>query len=361
MGFFAALLYALLGMAAAWCAAVPAHAGESPGDAWSYQLGKGLQLGDSGLWLGGYATLRVEDVGNAPWSVQLSDLSLFVGWQKGRWRFFSESELGEGLVVANGEGLTTRHAYFDLERLYLDYLADDALKIRAGKFLTPIGRWNQIHADPLVWTTSKPLILEDAFAMHVTGGMAYGNFTALGKLWGYSVYGGGGDPLDFVPTAQSHDANFRDTAGFRLYHESPGQVQFGLSYAHYTERWLHPGAKDLLGCDVFWTRKRYELSGEFIYRFGRGGAGGGDLWGLYLQGVAPLLGDVYAIARYEAFQPEGAASPGQLGVAGLAYRPLPPLVFKAEYRFGADAGGVPPANIPSRFADGFAASIAVLF
>lgn len=322
-------------------------------------------MGDSGVWLGGYATLRVHDYKNTSWAAELSDLSLFVGWQKGRWRFFSEFEVGEGLIISNGQGLTTHKGYFDLERLYLDYLADDAIQIRGGKFLTPIGRWNQIHADPLVWTTSKPYILDHAFAMHITGGMAHGNFEAFDKLWSYAVYGGSGNQVDFVPSTDSSDDNFSDTSGFRLYHESPGQIQFGISYAHFRKVLKHPGEKNLLGCDFFWSRKRYEISGEFVYRFGSGTANTllgepkrHNLWGLYLQGVAPLLGDVYAVARYESYQPEAASTPIHYGVAGLAYRPMPPLVFKTEYRF---RGELPPQVDPGDFTEGFAASVAVLF
>ena len=367
MGFLKRLFYALPGIAVACSWITPARAEEVVKEPW-YQLGKGVRLGDSGVWLGGYASLQVADLKDKPWSANLSDVSLFVGWQKGRWRFFSEFELGDGLAVSNGQGLTTHQGYFDLERLYLDYLVDDAFKVRGGKFLTPIGRWNQIHADPLVWTTSKPLILYDVFARHVTGGMVYGNFEALDKLWSYAVYGGGGDQLDFVPTADSSDDNFRDTAGARLYHESPGQIQFGLSYAHYYKLLGHTGEKDLLGCDFFWTRKRYEISGEFVYRFGTGSANTAlgepprhDLWGLYLQGVAPLVGDLYAVLRYEAFRRERASEPGNLGVAGLAYRPMPPLVFKAEYRFGNNFGLLPSSANLGQFSEGFAASVAVLF
>jgi hypothetical protein len=368
MGFLLGLLYALSLTAATCFWATPAYADGTSLDAQGYQLGKGLQLGNSGLWLGGYSTLRVEDLKNTPWSAQLSDLSLFVGWQKGRWRFFSEFEIGNGLVVGSGQGLTTYQGYFDLERLYLDYLADDTFKVRAGKFLTPIGRWNQIHADPLVWTTSKPLIVNEAFAMHVTGGMAYGNFEVMDKLWSYAVYGGGDNQLDFVPPLDSNDDNFRDTSGFRLYHESPGKFQFGLSYAHYYQVLRHPGEKNLLGLDFFWIRKRYELSSEFVYRFGAGKTNAAvgeprrnNLWGLYLQGVAPLVGDLYAVLRYEAFQRESASVPGNLGVVGLAYRPMPPLVFKAEYRFGSNFGNPPPSVELGDFSEGFAASVAVLF
>jgi hypothetical protein len=82
---------------------------------------------------------------------------------------------------------------------------------------------------------------------------------------------------------------------------------------------------------------------------------------LYLQGVAPLVGDLYAVLRYEAFQRESASVPGNLGVVGLAYRPMPPLVFKAEYRFGSNFGNPPPSVELGDFSEGFAASVAVLF
>jgi hypothetical protein len=44
---------------------------------------------------------------------------------------------------------------------------------------------------------------------------------------------------------------------------------------------------------------------------------------------------------------------GQLGLIGVAYRPLPPVVWKLEYRLGAHNENLAP--------DGLAASFAVLF
>jgi len=369
MGFIPGLLGILPLVAAFLCAAPVAYADDAPQEASGYRLGKGLHLGDSGLWLGGYANLQVEDLKSTSWQAQLNDLSLFVGWERGRWRFFSEFEIGDALEAGNGQALTTHQGYFNLERLYLDCGVASAFNVRFGKFLTPIGRWNQIHAAPLVWTTSTPLIVNGPFAMHTSGGMAYGNFEAFERLWGYSVYGGGRNQFDFKSADASSDDNYQDPLGFRLFQDAPGLYQIGVSYAHYSERNFHAGVKNLLGLDAFWTRKRYELSGEFIYRFGTGlnnrefdaRDGSGSLWGLYVQGVAPVLGDLYAIARYEAFQREGAGSAGSLWLAGLAYRPRPAVVFKAEYRFADYADKNPHTPIFGGFTEGFAASVAVLF
>lgn len=347
------------------------YALEGSQDSWDYQFGRGLRLGDSGFWMGGYAEAFAENYRHRPWEAELADISLFLGWEKGRWRFFSELELGDLLSASNGRALSTHHAYFDLERLYVDYLFDDQLKVRVGKFLTPIGRWNLIHAAPLVWTTSVPLVVQTPFAMHQTGGMAYGDFYALDKPMSYAVYGSGGNELDFgdQDDGEPNDNNFRDTVGLRINSGLPGQLQFGLSYAHYTERFRIPGQKNLLGLDFFWAHKRYELGGEFVYRFGIGKTpnmvdshvGTQNLWGLYLQGVAPLVDNLYAVIRYEAFQFEDASSPVDLWVIGLAYRPLQPLVFKVEYSVGTGSGNSQACRTRDVYQEGFAASVAVLF
>jgi hypothetical protein len=346
---------------------MPLHAEDD--SQWNYHLGKGLHLGNSGIWLGGYANLQVEDLKSSSWRAQLNDLSLFVGGEWGSWQFFSELELGDSLDMGNGEALTTHQAYFNLERFYLDYHIDNAFTIRGGKFLTPIGRWNQIHAAPLVWTTSSPLIVDGPFPMHVTGGMVYGNLEAFDKLWGYIVYGGGYNQFDFKSSDESSDDSYQDLIGFRFFHESPGSYQIGLSFGHDSERKFNRGVKNMVGLDAFWTHKRYEISGEFLYRFGVGlpnasfdALGRSDnLWGMYLQGVAPVWGNLYAVARYEAFQREGAKDIGNLWVTGLAYRPLPPLVFKAEYRYADYDAKNQPSKIFGSFSEGFAASIAVMF
>lgn len=354
------LCCAALGLAGAW---LPALAGDDPPSPWEYRLGRGFRLGESGITLGGYASAQVLRPSGSPWSFQVEDLSLFVTAEKGRWRFFSETEINDALSAGNGDSFGTNQARFDSERLHLDYTFAEELKFRIGKFLTPVGRWNLIHADPLVWTTSRPLVTSGPFAPHMTGLMAFGDFTALGREWGYSLYGGGKNQLDMKKPDESLDSVYRDAFGLRVVNELPGRFQMGLSYAHFQQVKFFAGSKDLLGLDFFWTRSRMEVSGEFVYRWSNPNAGR-DEWGLYLQGVAPLLplGEhVYAIGRYEAFQREDSSGLAHLWVAGLAYRPVPPLVFKAEYSVGINAGDGVSERVTEGSPEGFAASVAVLF
>lgn len=349
------LCRAALCLAGAW---LPALAGDSP--AQDYRLGQGGKLGESGIVLGGYASAQVERPSGSAWSFQVEDISLFVTAEKGRWRFFSETEIDGALSAGNGDSLGVNQARFDAERLHLDYTVAEELKFRAGKFLTPVGRWNLIHADPLVWTTSRPLATEGPFAPHLTGVMAFGGFSALNREWNYSLYAGGKNQLDMKKPDESLDSIYRDTYGVRLVNELPGRFQVGWSYAHFNQVQFFPGSKDLAGLDFFWTRNRVEVSGEFVYRWSDPDAGGNQ-WGFFLQGVAPLPpgGNIFAIGRYEAFQREDAGGLAHLWIAGLAYRPMPPLVFKAEYRAG--AGNEASGRITEGSPEGFAASVAVLF
>jgi hypothetical protein len=311
-----------------------------------YQLGRGYPLGDTGIRLGGYASVEVDAPRSGPWSFDVGDLSLFTTWEddSGRWRFFSETEIGDALTAGEHQGLTTQEAHFELERLYLDYLFDDALSVRIGKFLTPIGRWNLLHASPLVWTTTRPVATESLFAKRATGLMLHGNLPATESNLGYALY------ADFTDALDPHRADnpFENAYGAHLLYSVADNLEVGLSYANYTLNDSPENRYNLAGAEAFWSWRKFEVNGEWVFRAG----GSKDLWQGYVQGVAPLVSHWYAVGRYEYFQQEQAPS-ANLGVFGLAFRPVPPLVWKVEYRLGAHNESAAP--------DGLYGSFAVLF
>lgn len=332
---YAALVLALLS------AAARAETGTEPG----YRLGRGYPLGDTGIRLGGYASAVVEAPRQGPWHFDVSDLSLFVTWEDGgHWRFFSETEVGDALTAGEHQDLGTGDAHFELERLYLDRLFTDALSLRFGKFLTPIGRWNLLHANPLVWTTNRPVATYQLFSKNATGLMLHGKLPVAERDLDYAAYGTVTDALD----PYRSENPFEDAYGGHLLYSATENLELGLSYANYAlnER---PGRRyNLAGAEAFWSYRKFEANAEWIFRSG----GGRDLWQGYVQGVAPLLAGWYAVARYEYFQQEQAPA-GQLGVFGLAFRPVSPLVWKVEYQLGSQNAATAP--------DGLYASFAVLF
>jgi hypothetical protein len=315
-----------------------------------YELGQGLRLGNSGFTLGGYGVASVADPRGEPsWRAALDALSGFVWWDGGeRWHFFSEFELEDALIVQPGD-TTADEAYLGLERFYFDYALGDALKLRLGKFLTPVGRWNLIHAAPLVWTSSRPLITEATFPTNATGAMAYGVLPWLRDGVEYSFYTSPGEELLPNPDLNT----FREAYGGHVSLSPLPHVQLGVSFANFEQVETPDEHKNLYGLDFAWSWHRYEFSGELAYRVTSARLEDRDEQGLYLQFVAPLSARLYGVVRYEAFRESGSERDLNLYLGGLAWRLRPALVLKAEYSRATDNDvGVQ---------DGLLASIAVLF
>ena len=110
--------------------------------------------------------------------------------------------------------------------------------------------------------------------------------------------------------------------------------------------------ENLLGLDVFWSSNKYELHGEFTYRLGEKGVANPE-WGLFLQGVAPLTQRLFAIGRYEFFDPTGPTPGAHVWTLATAFRPIPALLLKAEYSLGYRNF----AEVP----EGFGMSLTLLF
>lgn len=311
---------------------------------------RGYAIGDTGLTLGGYAAAELADYQGADPAANFKSLSLMLWWQNdGRWSFFSEIE-GENLATINGsDGGEDHDAELALERLHVDYAWSDALQFRIGKFLTPIGRWNVIHAAPLTWTTSRPLITETTFPTNATGAMARGLVPLGGHALEWSVYASPGEEL-----APEDDIDpFREAYGLRLDYELGYGLQLGASLVEFEQQKARGGHKTLYGLDFLWQYRGYELSGEWAYRTRTRGDSDADERGAYVQGVAPLRAPLYLVLRYENFSPAGAGEGLNLYVGGLAWRFRPGWVGKLEYRHATDNGvGVP---------EGWLGSIAVLF
>jgi len=325
--------------------ALSAARAESGGDGSSYQLGRGLAVGDTGIRFGGYASVEAGAPSPGPWEFSVSDLSLFTTWtDHAHWRFFSETEVGEALTAGGNQGLSTRNAHFELERLYIDRLFDDLFSLRFGKFLTPVGRWNLLHASPLTWTTTRPVATYDLFSKHATGLMLHGGFPVLDRRMDYAFYADLTEELDPYRSADP----FNNALGSHWLYSAADNLELGLSYVNYQ---LHDDPShrfNLVGVEGAWFYRRFELNTEWVYR-------NGGLQGLYqgfVQGVAPLVSHWYAIGRYEYFD-QVQQPAGQLGVFGLAFRPVPPLVWKVEYRIGTHNEISAP--------DGLYGSFAVLF
>ena len=309
-----------------------------------YTPGRGLAVGRTGLTLGGYSNVELVRDEGGPVRLTFDELALFVTWDPlERVHLFSELE-GEDIVTVDDDGHGgADDAEFTVERLYGDLALTDWLNVRAGKFLTPVGRWNVIHAAPLVWTTSRPLVTEQPFDPHTTGAAAFGTVETGAGAATYQLFGQFADQLDPEETPTRAERS----VGARLEWAPATECSIGGTYLAFLEddRWNH-----LTGLDGLWRHGPFEVMGEFA---DVAEVGGSDRWGLYLQGVAEVLPRIYLVGRYEHERPRRADRTVNVFVGGAAWKPWPTLVLKAEY----EAVDHPTDAAPA----GFRASVAALF
>lgn len=310
----------------------------------------GWQIPGTGINLGGYTSASFEHDKHQSDQLGLDDLSLFVHWENdGKFRLFSEIDLENSLSYDEGAGFTTKHAYLALERLYLDYLYSDRLNLRYGKFLTPIGHWNLIHAQPLQWTNTRPLITERTFPTNATGAMAYGTLPVIGQNIDYSIYASFGEEWRPDP---DQDA-FEEAYGIRLSLPDSGVGEFGFSYANFEQKDSIGEKKNLFGLDYIWSRNRYEISAELAYRFSDK-TSRSDERGFFIQGVVPISEHWYGVARYELYDQAGERPAVNIALLGVAMRLSPALIFKAEFSRASN-------NNSLKAPEGFFTSFSILF
>lgn len=297
-----------------------------------------------GFKLGGYTSAGINIHPGGKTDAKLNELSLFVTWDNGgRLRFFSEIEVEKPLTWRSGEGTTGSDSYFDIERFYLDYNLSEKLNIRTGRFLTPTGRWNVMHAAPLVWTWSRPLVTSRMFPEAVNGVMFYGAAPFSDKAFEYKF---------FIEALQERNRDrgdaipFKDTKGMRF--EITGKFNWGLSLLDTVED-LSEGSKRyrMVGLDFMVQHKGWEFSGESLQRYYTDGSDGGS--GAYVQAVAPLGNQWFAIGRLENFQRPAEGS-SERWVVGTAWRATPAHVLKLEYVGGDQERPESPKGVMASFA-----------
>lgn len=312
----------------------------------NYRLGNGFQIPNTGWTLGGYATGSYDHLSNETSRLNLDNLSLFLWWEgDGRWKFFSEIEF-ENFAKSRRE-TGGKDGYLSLERLYVDYALTDTATVRAGKFLTPIGHWNLVHATPLVWTTSRPLATTLAFPTNMTGIEVTGTLPSIAGGLEYSVYGSGTNDLRTNPDQDP----FAAAVGGHITLPISQESQLGFSFSNFEQARTKFERKQLYGLDYLWTHNRFELSVEGIYRFSDDG--GWDERGGFVQLAAPLSEKLFVVGRAEVFRSAGRPNATALGVAGLNYRLMPALILKAEW--------ISSRHNTIHAPEGFLSSISVLF
>lgn len=315
-----------------------------------------------GLVFSGYATLQALVPDDTPLLSQMqedrlddpqyshrarldvSHLSGIAWWEPSpAWKVLAEVDMQDVVQLPGHSDVDdgrTSAPYASLERLYVDYHFSDSLGVRAGKFLTPIGRWNQEHSDPQTWTVLRPFISQSAFPTTTTGVMGFGSLPAGAQWINWQAYvSGHGDWR-----ANPHGHPFERAWGARLYTDLDPQLQVGMSYSRFVENDYAHTRFQLTGLDATWSLSGAELSAEAILRRSASGAPGRED-GWFAQAALPLVERWWAVVRLEAYRRAIDETAYRTALAGLVYRSGDHWVLKAEWAQPSGEGAGLPSGL----------------
>lgn len=276
------------------------------------------------IHLGGYGSVVAGNSnggGDSRTGVDAVAASLLLsGTVRPRLSYFGELEAAS-LTEENWSG-RREGRNLEVERLYAEYAFADALRLRAGRFLTPIGQWNEVHAEPLTWTALRPLTTYRPFAKSTTGLMAAGALVLGGRDVGYALYAAapglgtpGREERRFVQAVGGRAAAelapglLVGASVGRLRASHPREVDDDSTGAEHFDAGDAAGDDDrdeeahprtLLGADFSWSIGRIELLSEAVALSSE--AGQSNERGAFLQGVFRVVGPVYAVGRTEIYE-----------------------------------------------------------
>ncbi len=295
-----------------------------------YRAARGFRFGESGFTLGGFTTFESERADGGPTELALDGINFLALYEPvDSFRVFAELEVGDLASWSSSGGPVESSPDANFERLYAEYNHSDALNVRIGKFLTPLGQWNLAPAEPFVWTPTQPAILELGLDEHQTGISIFGSLQREKRVVRYWVYGQVVDAFD----VESDELPAERSAGARLeVGDARGVWTLGgsLLASKLAGAWTTTG-----GLDAKWRGERLELSSELLVS--GGDIPGRDLWGAFVEAAYPLdqlspkLAKLYAVGRIEHFHADGSDAVQFLDF-GLTWLPKEWLNLKAGYR-----------------------------
>ncbi len=323
---------------------------------WEYRLGEGLRIDSTEFKLGGYMSFNYVETSGDDGSFNFDDLSLFLfGPITDKLSFFSEQEFTD-IYTINTNGSTHAGSDFEIERFFVDYNHSDTVDVKFGKFLTPIGTWNEIHADPLTWTVSRPVVTALSFPEHTTGLLFSGFFTSMEREFSYKVFLQNNESIN----EDTGEMRTHTMYGARLRWLASPSLEISVPLLHYLE-YRRNDRVYMTGLDFTYTKGRLEVRGEGTLAHVQlpSGQGTSREYGYYLQAMVTLTEKLFTVVRHEHFRARGEEGENRSNSFAAAYRFKPQVVLKAEYQLRDGGLVVQSEGIEGR--DRFLTSFSILF
>jgi len=284
----------------------------------------------AGAALHGYAVVAYRHAEGEPDSFDQAEFDVYLNSPlTDRVSVFAEVEFSNGVRLTDPEsGDDDDVGRVKIERALIDYHPMDWAQVRFGKFLTPFGDWNVNHADPLHFTTSRPLVVQLVFPETQTGLLLQGTFFPADWEVDYRVHlsNGSGDLPDTA------DANFHKAIGARMAVRPRGGMQFGASFYDDADDRYDGSHQQNFGVDFQWRPGAFQLIGEGLVSRAIGDGTAGAPEGMFVEAAYTFDQRLSPVVRYEWMRLPQDDAASRVAVVGVAYRPIAPLLLKAEYQ-----------------------------
>jgi hypothetical protein len=298
----------------------------------NYVLGQGYNVGS---WnFSGYANfkLKVPLQNSKAAEIELDDIALFGQGRINQYlNPFFEIEYSGQPIWEEGEGAFHKSGKFVLERLYNNTFISDKWSLKLGKFLSPVGEWNQIHAPPLVATVNRPLTTFLNFSEFISGASLQYNPS---NQWLPQVQMYYQPWTELLPkNISSRPVRYKNVSGINFKYGDDFVWQAGLSIQH-AEITNRKERQTLYALDASYDFEHVKLSTQFFFAniSGTEPVRRRNIeWGGYLQLVIPMSEQWDFVARGETFIHRDAIESQQNAVFGFNYNPHDSIIFKLEY------------------------------
>ena len=290
----------------------------------AYTLGQGYRFGDL-LTAGAYVSVEYEEKRHER-RFKVEDLAVLgYGTLAPSLTYLAEFEATNIYIRDFDTHTEQMGTEFHVERAYLDYKASDALQVRAGKMITPIGIWNREPINVLRDTTSNPLYATEMFPRLLSGVDLYGYLPGNGEF-GYHLFGQKTRDLDEEYINIPNEHYFGAAISYDIDMQSSVGASVGEFVTRQDERFRYVQANFLY--DAF----DYKVTAEGILRHNDSAATRRKYSGsAYVQGLYRVTPQHSAVVRYEYF--DDRSYDDDILILGYGYRPRYPISFKAEYQW----------------------------
>lgn len=298
-----------------------------------YELGRGLKVintPEATLNLGGHLSIDYANYSefntSQTKSINLQDIGLMAYGNVGN-QFSYLAEIGNDNAYSyslNNNNMQSED--LELKRLYGSYAFSDTLKIKLGRFLTPIGIWNPTYINALRDTTVRPFVAT-AYYPDIITGLQISGFLGDEQAFEYALF------KQLKPEEKESVSKIPTTQfiGGELRYNFDLASRIALVAGNYNSQAIKEKVT-LLGFNAKINLEDDELSTEFLHKNSKWKD---DKWqeiSWYLQYVLQVkekhaavfrIGEQKHLKSWDSYE----------FLLGYNYKPLPTLSIKTEGRY----------------------------